>query len=244
MIDSDFIEKIETLVKKNTGIITDGAGKEYSFENLKRVYSDPRPSSINIKSLDGLVDYIKSNPDKYEIADLIIHVVDYRTVKLLTKIQGETNERHTVLIATLDDVNEFPFGRQLGQEAFIIKCNSLFQDTTDLASIIRYTAKIDTENKVITEDDGIGQNVRILTGTSGVAGERASIPSKVKLKPFRTFQELEQPQSEFLFRMATGEGGATCTLHEADGGSWVRDARKIIAGYLDSNIEVEIPIIS
>lgn len=245
MMDANFISKIENLVDDNHKIVTDKSGKEYSAANLKRVYDDPRPSALHLSSLDGLVDYIKANIDGYDLTDLIIHVIDYKTVKLLTKKMGESNQRHTVLVVELDNLQSFPFGRFIGQQEFIIKCGSMFeQDGGDLESIIKYTAKIDVTESVKTEDDGISQSANIKKSVGGVIGERESIPAKVKLSPFRTFQELNQPESEFLFRMGTENGSATCALIEADGGSWVRGARKLIAGYLETEIDAKIPIIS
>lgn len=245
MIDKTFINKIEELVNDNHKIVTDKSGKEYSAADLKRVYDDPRPRALGLSSLDGLVDYIKSNVDGYDMEDLIIHIIDYKTVELLTKIQGETNRRHTVLSVQLDNLQQFPFGRFLDQQEFIIKCGSMFQDAdSDLASIIKYTAKIDVSAIVKTEDDGISQTAQIKKSVSGVVGERESIPSKVLLKPFRTFQELDQPESEFLFRMNTDGNSATCALIEADGGAWVRGARKKISAYLEVELSENIPIIS
>ena len=47
------------------------------------------------------------------------------------------------------------------------------------------------------------------------------VPNPVTLRPFRTFIEVEQPESKFIFRMR--EGGR-CAIFEADGahGSWRR----------------------
>jgi len=51
----------------------------------------------------------------------------------------------------------------------------------------------------------------------------------VKLKPYRTFNEVEQPESEFLLRLSDG---AQVALYEADGGAWKLTARRNIADYL------------
>jgi hypothetical protein len=50
----------------------------------------------------------------------------------------------------------------------------------------------------------------------------------VSLKPFRTFLEVEQPESNFLLRV--GER-IKIGLLEADGKKWVLDAKENIAGY-------------
>lgn len=50
-----------------------------------------------------------------------------------------------------------------------------------------------------------------------------------KLKPYRTFNEVDQPESEFLLRLSEGGGVA---LYEADGGAWKLQARRNVAEYL------------
>jgi len=236
------VEEIRDLAIKSMEL-KEVDGNMYSPFDLKRVYSDPRPAAVKVKSLSGILDFLESNVDGLEMNDLILHVVDHTEVRLLTKIHGERNERHTVMIAELDGLEQFPFERFIDQEKFIIKARSMFCPTTDMDSILRYTAKIDTEAKVITSDDGITQNVNIKKGVSGVRTEREDIPSLVKLRPYRTFPEAEQPESEFLFRMRSGDGSAECALYDADGGAWRNSARANIRAFFEAK-EIQIPIIS
>lgn len=55
----------------------------------------------------------------------------------------------------------------------------------------------------------------------------------VKLKPYRTFSEVEQPESEFLVRLSDG---GRVALYEADGGAWKLQARRNVADYLKENL--------
>ena len=55
--------------------------------------------------------------------------------------------------------------------------------------------------------------------------------------PYRTFIEVEQPESKFIFRMR--EGGA-CALFEADGGAWKLDAQNAVYEYLKDRLKEEI----
>lgn len=209
-------------------------GKSYSPVSLKRVYSDPRPAKIIVRSLQGIKDYLDNNIDELVMKLLLIHIVDHKTVKVLTSVYGEENERHIVIAAELEELERFPFSDFIGQERFIIKLKSMFCKTDDQESIIRYTAKIDSSSVIIAEDDGIGQNINVKKTLSGVKTERESVPSLVKLKPFRTFTEIEQPESEFLFRMKTIEEKTSCALFDADGGAWKNEARKNIAGFFEN----------
>lgn len=232
-MDGIVVDKIKELTDQAREL-KEVKGEKYSPVQLSRVYSDPRPKSITVKSLTGIIDYLETNIDDLDMKELLIHVVDHKNVYVYTNVHGEKNDRHIVMTAELDGLEPFPFERYLGQETFIIKCRSMFVPTDDMAAIIKYTAKIDTEAVVRTEDDGISQNVNIKKGVSGVKTERESIPSLVKLKPFRTFPEVDQPESEFLFRMDSGDGSAKCALFDADGGAWKNEARKNIADFFSS----------
>lgn len=92
--------------------------------------------------------------------------------------------------------------------------------------------KIDEETgEITTGDDGISQQVTIKTGVATVGN--AIVPNPVTLKPYRTFVEVEQPESKFIFRM---KDGPTAALFEADGGVWRNKAMHEIKKYIYENL--------
>jgi hypothetical protein len=66
------------------------------------------------------------------------------------------------------------------------------------------------------------------------------IPNPVKLSPFRTFIEVEQPESLFVLR---GRKGPQWALFEADGGLWKIKAIQNIKNWLEKK-ELNVPIIA
>ena len=56
------------------------------------------------------------------------------------------------------------------------------------------------------------------------------VPNPVFLAPYRTFQEIEQPFSNFVFRMADKQTPAF-SLIEAEGGVWKNEAVSRIKEY-------------
>lgn len=64
----------------------------------------------------------------------------------------------------------------------------------------------------------------------------ALIPNPVVLKPYRTFLEVDQPESAFIFRMKEGHG-VECAIFEADGGAWMMEAMQNIKAYLEKELE-------
>lgn len=57
------------------------------------------------------------------------------------------------------------------------------------------------------------------------------------LAPYRTFLEVEQPESQFIFRMKDGPRGA---IFEADGGAWRNQAIVNIREYLKEQLSEEV----
>ncbi|WP_235888509.1 RusA family crossover junction endodeoxyribonuclease [Streptococcus pneumoniae] len=62
---------------------------------------------------------------------------------------------------------------------------------------------------------------------------KGKAPNPVTLRPYRTFSEVEQPASLFVFRI---DKQANMALFEADGKRWVADAVGNIAAYLKEQL--------
>ncbi len=81
-------------------------------------------------------------------------------------------------------------------------------------------------------DDGVSQSATIKTGVASV--EPIIVPNPVMLAAYRTFQEIEQPVTKFIFRMKDGPSAA---LFEADGGMWKNLAIERIREYLSTELK-------
>lgn len=231
-MEGEAVKEIRDLALKTAETFIGEDGNEYSVNQVHRVYDDPRPDVLNIQSLTGILDYIKANVDALDIIDgLMIHIVDHETVNLITDVNGPSNKRNTVLRATRDG-KTFPFEQWIEQEKFIILVRSLFMRTNDREEILFQTSKIHTESAITTGDDGVKQNIQIKKGISGALTEAAEVKPIVSLKPSRTFAEVDQPESEFLFRMKEVHGSIHCALYEADNSDWKNTARKSIKEFL------------
>lgn len=67
------------------------------------------------------------------------------------------------------------------------------------------------------------------------------VPNPVNLIPYRTFLEVEQPASDFVFRVSEGRGGAPVfKLVAADGGVWKSQAVANVKAYLTEALK-DIP---
>ena len=96
---------------------------------------------------------------------------------------------------------------------------------------MKLLSRITDESKVSSNDNGVSQTVEVRKGVSLVANE--IVRPRVSLRPFRTFLEVEQPESEFLIRIR--EDGAV-GLFEADGGMWKLKAKHTVRKYFESEL--------
>ena len=72
--------------------------------------------------------------------------------------------------------------------------------------------------------------------STGVASKSdVIVPNPVCLAPYRTFQEIAQPYSNFVFRMADKQVPAF-SLIEAEGGVWKNEAVDRIKKYFYSEL--------
>ena len=87
---------------------------------------------------------------------------------------------------------------------------------------------------MVYNDNGIATTVTTQKGVALQSNEQ--IRPIITLKPYRTFQEVEQPESIFLIRV--NERGITFT--EADGGMWKLKARQTVKAFLEEQLAEEV----
>lgn len=209
-------------------------GVFYSDKQLHRINPIPYASEIQLNTLSSLIDYIKSGVDSFS-GQMIIHVQSPTRVAMYSALDVERNREEIVTVNA--QIPNFDFGRFMDHESFCIGVQSKFvNDTaTDKALLLKFAGTVEAGSVAEYGDDGISQKATVKTGIASKGD--AIIPSPAILKPFRTFVEVDQPASSFIFRMKDGCGGVQCALFEADGGAWKIDAMTSIHEYLTQNLE-------
>lgn len=218
----EFLDSI--LARQNAEVLEIG-GKKYTTQNVRPVL-DAQPAALNVATLTGLVEYYLANVDALDPTKLIVHVEDHANVKLLSALHGDFAQRDCLLHVKAD-LLQIKFNTWVESEPFNIFMQACFQETTDRASVLKVVGNIRESAVKDTADDGVSQEVTVKAGIARV--DNVKVPNPVILKPFRTFVEVDQPASQFVFRMRTGP---ECMLVEADGGAWRNEARQNIAAYL------------
>lgn len=225
-----YLGEIQKLVEKTATVTVDG--RTYSLNKLHPVQYKPMPAALSIGSLDSFCDYVKEKIDGNEASDLIVFVKNHELVSLVGHLDKETQERKNFINCALPDEREFEFGNFISHEDFIIKLKSLFKETPDSKKLLEFISTITAGETIKATDDGVSQSVVVQSGVSGALKKNATAPSIVELAPFRTFREIEQPKSEFLFRLRQYGGETKAALFEADGAAWKLAAMEQIAAYI------------
>ncbi|MBM7580045.1 hypothetical protein [Jeotgalibacillus terrae] len=219
-------EAMEYLLSKAGNEVYEQHGQTYSTERMhlvKRPVADP----LVLNTLKGIVDYIDENVDRE--TDLIIHIKSPEQVEVLKQLNDD-RERE-VLIRSIAWLPEFSFDRFYDSEAFNIKLQSCFVENEDRKIALKVVGNIREDAVKTVGDDGTSQSVVARTGVSSV--DNVKVPNPITLAPRRTFVEVAQPESDFIFRM---KDGPACALFEADGGYWKHEAMRNIRKYLEDEL--------
>lgn len=186
-------------------------GDIYSDKPLHRIdMYIPKANAIEMHTLTSLVDYIKSDVD--EMSDkMIVEVASPTKVNLYSQL--DYNRDREKLVSVSARVPEFSFNNFMDQEKFCINLQSKFIDDpqTDRSLILKFAGTVEAGTVAEYGDDGITQKATVKTGIASKGD--AIVPNPVKLRPYRTFLEVEQPISEFIFRMKQDKyDGINCAI--------------------------------
>ena len=208
-------------------------GENYTDKEVYRVDRVLRAAPIKMHTLTGLLDYLKAGIDS--VAErMIVQVVSPTTVCVLSKL--DTDRKREELVHIEADIPEFNYGQYMEQESFLIAMQAKFLAAGDRDLLLRFAGTVKDESIAEYGDNGVTQKATIKTGISTVSD--AIVPNPVVLSPFRTFVEVMQPESSFIFRMRQREGrGVECAIFEADGGAWKNAAMENVKGYLQTELK-------
>lgn len=208
-------------------------GKNYSTEQLHYIApvfdQTPPTSAIEISTLTGLVDYIKNGVDKLE-GPLVVHVVSSTQVYVYSELRDDKKRNNYILCKAWTP--KITYERFSDVEEFNIMLQSCFLENEHRNAILQIVGNVVEEDVKTVGDNGISQQVIAKSGIAKV--DNVIVPNPVELRPFRTFAEVEQPASKFIFRMQSGPEAA---LFEADGGAWRLYAMQNVKGYLTEKLD-------
>lgn len=213
----------------NTETITIGEQK-FSSQPIHLV-PEPTAKALVVRNLTGLVDYLVNNYD--DQPPVLIQVASPIEVNVYSTYNRDMSRNHLIQAKAL--LPEIPFERFMDIEQFNILLQSSFVPNEDRATVLSVVGNVVEEAVSTVGDDGVSQRVTAKQGIATVGN--VTVPNPVHLKPYRTFVEITQPESQFVFRM---QSGPKAGLFEADGGAWKLQAIHSIRDYLKENLSQQI----
>lgn len=190
---------------------------------------------ITLNSLDSLVKMVKTEALQTYSTPIYITVPSHLKVECFAQPNPDLRyARQYFYTAIATDVPGWEESTGLKFEEAMIAIRTRFQESADSAYTLKLLSDITTGAKVTYSDNGVATSVVTKTGVALQTNE--SIRPIVTLKPYRTFQEVEQPASQFLIRI--NERGINFV--EADGGMWKLSARETIKAFLCDALSAEI----
>lgn len=205
-------------------------GNTYSDKPLERISYIPYAGAIEMKTLSSFVEYIKANID--EMSDkMIVHVVSPTEVRLYSALDMDRKREYLVKVNA--ELPDFRFGNFIDHESFVIALQSKFVPNDDRDLVLKFAGTVEDGTVAEYGDDGVTQKATIKTGIASKTD--AVVPNPVNLIPYRTFLEVQQPASDFIFRMKSANG-VQCAIFEADGGAWKNEAMDNIKEYLKNEL--------
>ena len=229
------IEKIQELCAPNLFQIGDQhyiADKSGGYTNIKPDLE--MVENIHLSSLDAMVAFVKTEAVKNHDA-VYITVPDHKTVECFTHPYTALR-MNRVYLYTADATDVPGWGEKVALqfEEAIIALRTRFQKTADTEYALKLLSDITTGSKVTFNDNGVATSVVTKKGID--LQSNTTIRPIISLRPYRTFQEVEQPASEFLIRI----NERNITFVEADGGMWKLAARNTVKKYLEQALAAEI----
>lgn len=221
------------LAGKENKIIRSETGKEYFDINeydLRELNPRKYAPILELQTLKSLVDYLKSDNDFISDRKLVVVVDSFQKISVYDQVDFDNGKRPQ-LVSVKATVPVIPFSNWRDQEEFNIMLQSLFLDKNDRAVVLDFASHLKIEKGTEIQDNGISQLATVRDGVASLS--KAKAPNPVTLTPYRTFSEVEQPSSQFVFRI---NSMANLALFEADGGKWKLDAINNIANYLKTEL--------
>lgn len=218
-----FVEKITEMAQPKT---FDVDGSVYASKDLVFIQDKKQtPAEIDVTGLDSICKLVKNEADHVGL-QIFIQVKDHKNISVFTSLDSDEDRLH--LYRCVADTPNVTMGRYMPYENAVIELRSLYIPNEGTDYLLKLLSSISSESKVTSSDNGVTQKVEAKAGIA--LSSMVEIKPRVSLQPFRTFIEVDQPESEFLLRVNDrGEIG----LFPADGGVWKLEATRNIATYFE-----------
>jgi len=245
-------ETIQYLIEKEKPSVIEIEGVKYNQKHDNSLVSmdlvdfkERTPQTFKTKTLTGIKDFISTAVIKNalgvpDIEGLVFHIEAYNKISVWGGMTS-FNKRDLLLTAAHDDI--FNLREDYHDfETFLIKISTMFKDSPDKKLLLTSIGTVKDGVVKTFSDDGLSQTVSAKVGLE-MASEK-KVPTIVDLKPFVTFNEVDQPTRRFIVRAKSGGEKPSFALFNADGGAWELEAIANIKRWLESELPENTLIIA
>lgn len=230
---------IEKIQEMNKPILQNIGGRMFAItaESVNEIRpTKDRPERLDLNSLDALVKLVKTEALKRYDSPIYLTIPNHETVICFSQpdVPEGRFTRISYYCAKATDVPGWEARTQLSFEEAMIALRTRFQPTPDTEYALKLLSEITTGAKITFNDNGVATSVVTKKGIDLQSNQ--AIRPIIALKPYRTFQEVEQPASQFHIRVSD----RGISFIEADGGMWKLAARETIKAYLEEAFAAEI----
>lgn len=156
-------------------IVTEIDGHKYvaykgNFNRVRPVEpeEEKQPAAFETFSLQGLVDFIKTdvdglfgNPERRHI----VRVTNVNKVEVFSPVTGFFKKRYLVAVCNAL-VPQIPFDKYMDAESFQIMVQTRFEESDNRALVLKLSGSLRSEQTMQTADDGVSQKVTINKGVA------------------------------------------------------------------------------
>jgi hypothetical protein len=219
------LQYINDLVKPEVVTVD---GKDYSDRSLHPVVDGRCITPVQCHTLEGLARaYDRRN------APWIISIESPSSAAIITQdLNGSL--KHDVIARATAITGSFNFGHWMSQEQMLIDLQTNFVLDDALKNITKIIGNVADSAIRTSKDDGVTQELVVKQGVSLKSSE--VIVNPAKLRPYRTFHEVEQPASAYVLRAKSAGEQVQFALFAAEGERWQHEAILAIEGWLKERL--------
>lgn len=245
----DFLEYLFDRLKDKTPVTVEVDGQAYAVnydgtlgEPVRELAPQFIKPTFKVQTLSALALAVAAGIDSFG-NEVALHVVDYRTVQLVSTRADAYGHRHVFIEAKHEDECSFQFNVFMPAEKFLIDMKTSFFTNDDAVKVQRVVSSLESGQNVTTADDGLSQRLELKGGT--ISKAEVVLPADgVPLIPWRTFRDAAPVESKFLLRLKGQKDGVPhAALFEIDA-KWKLDTVNSVAGWLRSNVSGSVPVIA
>lgn len=227
-------EALEYLNSNFTASASVGGRKFIRNEYVK--VTEPLPSVLKIATLSGMIDLAKNFEVDADKINLFFHIDGCMTVHLCGPRNAD-NQRE-IFASAHSPYEKYTVSKYFQVDDFIIYIKSKFVQDANTDLLLSIASNIDVSDSASLKDDGISQEINMKSGVHLV--ETRQIPSIIELRPYSTFEQIEQPACEYVFRIKKDGSSAKIGLFECDNANWETKAIQDIYEYLTKNGSLKV----